>query len=109
MKTRILGSARSVIVTVMAVWGVALLIFGLPGIRGQQLRDRNQNECDPWQYRDEDGDCVDKPDVHHFHGQHHDAGSAEQCWVECLCRIGTFPASDSCAPCEFVGTVCIGH
>jgi hypothetical protein len=109
MKTRILGSAGSVIGTVMAVVAAAVLIFAPPGSHGQQPRQKDQTECNPWQYRDHNGDCVDKPDVHHFHGHAHDPGSGEQCWVECLCEIGTFPGSDSCAPCEFVGTVCLGH
>jgi hypothetical protein len=110
MNTQILNRlARYGVGIALVVLGAALLIFGQPGSHGQQVRQRDQNECSPWQYRDKDGDCVDKPDVHHFHSQHHEAGSGEQCWVECLCEVGTFPASSTCAPCEFVGTVCLGH
>ena len=93
----------------LVLLGVALLIFLPVGGNGQQTRQKDQDKCDPWQYRDENGDCVDKPHVHHFHGEHHDAEGGEECWVECLCEEAQSPAGDSCAPCSFVGTVCISH
>jgi len=106
MNTRLLILTRYLVGIALALWGLSWLFFGLP-VQGQSQRD--QDQCDPWQYRDENGDCVDKPHVHHYHAHTHMPESGEQCWVECLCERGTYPASDNCAPCEFVGTVCIGR
>jgi len=89
---------------VLVLFGVALLTFLPVRSNGQ-----DQDKCDPWQYRDQNGDCVDKPHTHHIHGEHHAPEAGEECWVECLCEQGQYPANDSCAPCSFVGTVCISH
>jgi hypothetical protein len=94
---------------VLVLLGLALLIFLPVGSNGQQTLQQDQDTCKPWQYRDENGDCVDKPHAHHFHGEHHEAEAGEECWVECLCEEGQYPGGDSCAPCSFVGTVCISH
>lgn len=61
-------------------------------------------KCDPWQH-EENGQCVDNPGVHHHHG-HYDPAAGEQCWVECMCYEGQYPANQSCAPCSYVGMVC---
>lgn len=67
-------------------------------------------DCQPWQYRDNNGNCVDRPEAqHHAHGHAPEAG--EKCWevTKCMCRIGTHPAAPSCAPCSYNGTevICI--
>jgi hypothetical protein len=104
MNTQPLSFARHLVGTALMLLSVVFLIFGLPGSLGQS----DQDKCDPWQYRDENGDCVDKPHVHHHYHAHYEPEAGEQCWVECMCEEGTYPGGDNCAPCSFVGTVCIG-
>lgn len=108
MNLQFVRSARLIINPVLAIIAAALLLFGLPG--SQPLKaDTEDCDCHPWEYCDENGDCHDKPHTHHLHHVHHEPEPGETCWVECLCEQGTSPASDTCAPCEFVGTVCIGN
>ena len=67
------------------------------------LQDQ-KDECEkkhPWQHK-VNGQCVDKPGVCRNCGQ----PEGYECWVECLCREGEYPANESCAPCSRVGTVC---
>ena len=74
------------------------------------MRSAQQDDCEkshPWQHK-VNGECVDKPDVHHYHG-HHDPGAGETCWIECLCRDDQTPSGNDCGACSFVGTVCIGN
>ena len=111
---RVLGSVRRHFGEIMMVLlGVALPIvflpFGSSAQSPQRLMAQNdQEECKPWQYRDDDGDCVDKPNVIHHQGDY-EPHSGQQCWVECLCRDGQYPSGDNCSPCSYVGIVCIGH
>ena len=91
----------------VAASSILFLSFG-PNGQPRLMAQNDQEKCKPWQYRDDDGDCVDKPDVIHHHG-HYEPHSGEQCWVECLCRDGQYPGGDSCSPCSYEGIVCIGH
>ena len=101
--------ARYLLAALLVFFGMALLMLGSPASRGQQPQQKDQKECEPWQHRNANGDCVDRPHVHHYHGEHHAPDGGEECWVECLCEVGTYPTADTCAPCSFVGTVCISH
>ena len=67
--------------------------------------DRDKDRCPPYQYKDDNGNCVDKPGTEHHHG-HHEPESGEECWDECLCREGQYPSGGSCSPCSYEGTVC---
>ena len=67
-----------------------------------------RDECEkahPWQHT-VNGECVDKPHVTHYHGDH-SPGPGEACWIECLCDEGESPSGNSCGPCSYMGTVCI--
>lgn len=66
----------------------------------------DKNQCHPWQEKDKNDNCVDKPGVEHHHG-HYEPQKGEKCWVECLCKEGESPADSSCAPCSYVGVVCM--
>jgi hypothetical protein len=66
---------------------------------------QKEDECHPWQHKNQNGECVDDPGVEHHHG-HYDQGPGEQCWVECLCEDGQYPSGNSCSPCSYVGMVC---
>jgi len=88
-----------------AILNTVALMFALPGSLAQSDRDR----CDPWQYRDDNGDCVDRPHVHHHLHVHYEPDAGEQCWIECMCEEGTYPSGNDCGGCSFVGTVCIGN
>src|SRR5205085_1036066 len=69
---------------------------------------QQQDECEkahPWQHK-VNGECVDKPHVAHYHGDHNPE-PGEQCWIECLCRRGESPGAGSCGSCSYSGTVCI--
>jgi len=94
---------------------LAVSTISLPVLRyGRTIRASNapinkiqpdEERCQPWQYRDEDGHCKDRPGVHHHHG-HYDPQPGETCWIECLCREGQAPSGNSCGSCSFVGMVC---
>jgi len=70
------------------------------------MAQNDQDECHPWQYRDHNGNCVDRPHVIHHHPGYEPTGG-EQCWMECLCQEGTYPSGNSCSQCSYVGTVCM--
>jgi hypothetical protein len=107
MNIQLLRLMRFFALSWSAVLGAALLVFALPGSRGQESQQSEEDRCYPWQYRDDHGDCVDRPHVIHFHGEHHPSEAGEQCWIECLCEEGTYPSGNDCGACSFVGTVCI--
>jgi len=69
-------------------------------------QQEKKDECKPWQMKDENGNCVDRPNTHHYHGHSHQPEPGETCWVECLCHDGERPSGNDCSPCSFVGTVC---
>ena len=88
---------------------IAVLAFKSSGQSTQRLMAQDdQEECHPWQYRDRNGICQDKPHVIHHHGDY-DPQLGEECWVECLCQEGLAPGGNGCSPCSYVGTVCIAH
>jgi hypothetical protein len=103
MNTQVRSFPRSLVGTVLAFVSVIFLIAGLPGTRGQS----DENRCYPWQYRDDNDECVDRPHVIHFHGEHHPPETGEQCWIECMCEGETYPSGNDCGACSFLGTVCI--
>jgi hypothetical protein len=79
----------------------------VPGCRtARQQQNPNENDCRPWQVKDQNGNCVDKPGTTHHPG-HYDPKPGEQCWVECLCEDGQRPAADNCSPCSYQGMVCV--
>ena len=75
----------------------------------QQLSQSQSDTCDnPWQYKDSNGNCADKPNAeHHAHGQFPEGNEA--CWevANCLCRTGLYPGSQSCTPCSLTRTEAI--
>ena len=107
MDTQPLSFARHLVGAALMLLSVAFLIFGLPGSQALQAGNTDQDQCNEWQYRDENGDCVDKEHVHHHYHAHYDPEASEQCWIECMCEEGTSPSGDDCGPCSFVGTVCM--
>src|SRR5213082_754589 len=101
------GPAILLVVSVSLL--IALLPFRSSGQSAQRLMAQDdQEECQRWQYRDRNGDCVDRRDTFRPSGDYH-PHSGEQCWVECLCHEGQFPGGNGCSPCSYVGLVCIGH
>jgi hypothetical protein len=107
MNTQLLRAVRYLVGATLTFLGVAFLIFGLPGSRAQQSQGTDQDRCYEWQYRDENGNCVDKQHVHHHYHTHYEPEGGEQCWIECMCEEGTSPSGDDCGACSFVGTVCM--
>jgi hypothetical protein len=103
MNTQMLSFTRSLVGTALLFVSVIFLTLALPAGRGQS----DQNRCYPWQYRDDNGDCVDRPHVIHIQGERHQPETGEQCWIECMCEEGTYPSGNDCGACSFVGTVCI--
>ena len=69
------------------------------------VAQRDEDTCRPWQYKDRDGNCVDRPGTVHHPGNYAPR-PGEQCWIECLCYEGEYPTGNSCSPCSFVGMVC---
>lgn len=83
---------------------IAMTTLPHPQVTRSMADQEQKDECEkahPWQHK-VNGECVDKPGVCHNCGQ----PSGYNCWVECLCREGQYPANDSCSPCSRVGTVC---
>ena len=101
---------------ILLVFGLAVYFSASPVARENRTSAsslvvvQEKDECEkahPWQHK-VNGECVDKPDVHHYHGDH-SPESGEECWIECLCHKGQYPSGNSCSPCSYVGTVCIRH
>ena len=94
------------------LFGLVLLLdftAWLPEAVTQQLNQSQSNTCDnPWQYKDSNGNCADKPNAEHRTHGHVPEGD-ETCWevAKCLCRTGQYPGSQSCAPCSLTGTEAI--
>jgi len=80
----------------------------IPDITGSRTAtpQKQKDECKPWQQKDKNDNCVDKPGAIH-HGVDYAPSPGETCWVECLCREGLYPQGNSCSPCSKVGVVCI--
>jgi hypothetical protein len=70
----------------------------------QLMAENNQNECQPWQHH-ENGRCVDNNGV--YRPGPNEPTNRNQCWMECLCYRGQYPAGNSCFPCSYAGMVCI--
>ncbi len=89
-------------------WILRLHLRPAIALRGQlaftPVQDKDE-ECHPWQHKDENGNCVDNSNVTHHHG-HYEPQPGETCWVECLCEEGQSPSDSSCSPCSYVGMVC---
>jgi hypothetical protein len=106
MDAKFFKTGSSLVWLVVCSVAIAFVAFN-SSMRSQTSED--DCHCHPWEYCDSDKECHDLPHVHHYHGEHHEPAGGETCWVECLCEEGTSPGSDNCAPCEFVGTVCISR
>jgi hypothetical protein len=64
-----------------------------------------QDDCPAYQHK-ENGRCVDNPGIIH-RPIDYKPRPTEQCWIECLCYEGQYPAtSGGCSPCSTVGIVC---
>jgi hypothetical protein len=105
-------AARLVVLLLLglAVSAISVSRDGHPSVSSGDVVAQQQDDCEkahPWQHK-VDGECVDKPGVTHYHGNH-SPEPQEECWIECLCRQGELPSGNSCAPCSYVGTVCIRH
>src|SRR5258707_179814 len=103
MNTQNPSFTRYLVGAALVFLGMIFLIVAAPVSFGRS----DQDKCDPWQYRDENGDCVDRPHVHHHPDVHYEPAGSEQCWVECMCEEGSYPSGNDCGPCSFVGTVCM--
>ena len=68
-------------------------------------QNNDQQQCQPWQVKDDNGNCVDGPNVFRP-GAGYSPGAGESCWAECECYNGQYPAADNCAPCSYLGQVC---
>ena len=107
MNTQILRFPRSLGVRALVFAGVVFLTVALAGSRSLQASNTDDCHCYEWQYCDENGDCTDKPHVHHHYHVHYEPEGGEQCWIECMCQEGTYPSGNDCGACSFVGTVCM--
>jgi len=67
--------------------------------------EQQKDECPPLQHKNANGECVDDPNVIHYHGSHNPL-PGETCYAECLCYEGQYPINDNCSPCSYVGVVC---
>lgn len=74
-------------------------------VQDQSQPQQGNDQCQPWQHKDENGNCVDNPNVVHHHGDY-TPEPGETCWVECMCQEGEYPSGNSCSPCSYVGMVC---
>jgi hypothetical protein len=70
-----------------------------------QFAQPSDDGCKPWQHMEDDGSCADDSGVDH-HRPDYEPEEGEQCWDECLCPEGLYPATDRCAPCSLTGIVC---
>jgi len=93
-------------------WGAVFLPFQgaeahknmTPWVR---LAQAGQQPCEkPWQTRDSNGNCTDPPNAFST-GPGYIPGAGETCWAECECYNGAAPSANSCAPCNYVGQMCL--
>jgi|SRR5208282_2123164 len=71
-----------------------------------RLAQAQQQQCSPWQVRDDNGNCTNAPNSF-FPGVGYTPAAGETRWAECECYNGQSPAADNCAPCSFVGQACL--
>ena len=65
-------------------------------------------DCMPWEDFT-DGTCVDKPGVFRPEDKGYVPPSHLRCFAECKCGKTQQPAGPKCAPCQYVGIVCMSR
>ncbi|HUO92943.1 MAG TPA: hypothetical protein VMU22_08470 [Rhizomicrobium sp.] len=96
---------RSISMTALLLGALLPSILSAAPMTHWKLAQNGQQQCEPWQVRDDNGNCVDGPNTFRP-GPGYVPGAGEMCWAECECYNGAEPAADNCAPCSYLGQVC---